>query len=192
MFDAWGDESGSVAHRDPDVYLMGAVIADPRHTADLREAMRSLLLPNEKKVHWRGDSPARHDAVIDVITELPLEAVAVVRMSAPGERDERRRRKCFERFATTLAELGCTNLTLESRGRSDDRRDMDMLAAMRASKQLDSALRLGHATGPSDSALWIADAVCGAVVADRIGEPRWLKRIAHVTTVHTVDDRPYK
>lgn len=189
MFSAWGDESGSVAHADPGVYLMAAVVAEPSIAEELRDAMRPLLLAGQKKVHWRGDSHARHDLVAAVVAELPIDAVVVVRRGPDGERDERRRRKCFETLAPLLAGLGCTELTLESRGVRDDRRDRDMVDALRASRRLDARLRLEHTPGPADPLLWIADAVCGAVVADRVGRSRWLSLLERRTTIHLVDDR---
>lgn len=120
MFVAWGDESGSVRDKDPDVYLMSGVIAEQEVVQDLRDAMRTLLLSAEKKVHWRGDTAKRHDAVIDTIGTLPVESIVVVRLSGPGEKDERKRRKFFETYIPALVGLGCSHLTLESRGLHDD------------------------------------------------------------------------
>lgn len=189
MFSAWGDESGSVADVDPGVYLMAAVVVETARIADVREAMRPLLLPGQKKVHWRGDSDAHHDVVASAVAGLPIEAVVVVRRGPDSDRDERRRRKCFATMAPLLADLGCTALTLESRGVRDDRRDRDMLDALRGSRRLDTGLRLEHTPGPADPGLWIADAVCGAVVADRTGRGRWLRLLERRTTVHVVDER---
>ncbi len=188
MFSAWGDESGSVASRDPDVYLMGAVLAVPDEVPDLRAAMRELQRPREKKVHWHADSDGRHDTIIGVVAELPIEGVVVVRHGMPGEKDERRRRKCFETFAPELVAAGCTNLTLESRGRTADERDRKMLDALRSQRRLDGTLRLDHAAGPADPVLWIADAVCGALVASRVGNRRWWAHLEKKMTVHLVDD----
>lgn len=190
VFIAWGDESGSVAGRDPNVYLMGAVVAAPDAADDLRAAMVEIRRPGEKKVHWRADSERRHDTVIGIISELPIEGVIVVRRGAPTERDERRRRKCFEAFAPELAAAGCTTLILESRGATADRRDRDMLDALRAQRRIDTRLRLDHATGPSDPVLWIADAVCGAYVASRVGDPRWWAALTSRTAVYSIDDAP--
>ncbi|MFS0701145.1 hypothetical protein AB6N24_14340 [Cellulomonas sp. 179-A 4D5 NHS] len=190
MFSAWGDESGSVASRDPDIYLMGAVLAAPEAVADLRAAMIELQRPGEKKIHWRADSEDRHDKVIGVIGELPIEGVIVVRHGMPDEKDERRRRKCFETFAPELVAAGCTDLVLESRGSAADQRDRKMLDALRSQQRLDGVLRLDHAAGPVDPALWIADAVCGALVASRVGNPRWWRVLERRMTVHLVEDAP--
>jgi len=131
---------------------------------------------------------ARHDRVVDVITRLPLTAVVVVRQGPQAEPDERRRRKCFEVLLLELIEAGCVELVLESRGTRADKRDRDLLDALRARKQA-TGLRLSHSPGPADPVLWIADAMCGAVVADRTGRPRWLTRLEDQVTVLHVDAR---
>jgi hypothetical protein len=76
---------------------------------------------------------------------------------------------------------------MESRGAGLDRKDRDMVDAMRAARTLDGTLRLEHAPGPAEPMLWIADAVCGAVVASRTGDPAFLRRIERA--VHLVEVR---
>lgn len=191
MFSGWGDESGSVSDIDPDVYLMGAVLARPEDVPALRGAMLELKRPSEKKIHWRGDTGSRHDAVVGVMAELPIEGVIVVRRGPAGEKDERRRRKCFERFAPELQDMGCTSIVLESRGRKADDRDRAMLDALRAQKRVAGSLRLAHAPGPAEPVLWIADAVCGAFVRHRLGEGRWWGVIERRMTVHVIDEAPW-
>lgn len=177
-----------MASLDPDIYLMGAVVAAPAAVEDLRAAMVELQHRGEKKIHWRADSEDRHDEVIGVIGELPIEGVIVVRHGRPEEKDERRRRKCFETFVPELVAAGCTNLVLESRGTAADQRDRKMLDALRSQRRIEGALRLDHAAGPVDPALWIADAVCGALVASRVGDPRWWRVLERRMTVHLVED----
>lgn len=184
---AWGDESGSAASTDPGVYLMSAVITEVDRAHELRNAIRPMLLPSRRKVHWRGDSRAQHDRVIELMTGLPIEALVVVRIGPDTDRDERQRRKCLEHFLPELSERGCDHLILESRGRADDRRDRNMLDALRAQRRI-SGFRLEHVAGPADPVLWLADAVCGAVVASRTGEPHWLAAIEDQVTVHHVDE----
>lgn len=187
-FHAWGDESGSKPGIDDGVYIMAAPIAEAGDCAELTEAMRTLLLPEQKKVHWRAESRRRRDTIVDVIAELPLEGVVVVRQGPKDDSDERRRRKVLERFLPTLDQLGCVELTLESRGTRLDGRDRVMLDALRTRREV-SGLRLDHATGPSDPVLWIADAICGAIVADRTGDPRWRIRLEQKLTLDVIDAR---
>ena len=138
--------------------------------------------------HWRTDSDDRHDHLIGVIARLPIEALVVVRQGPETDKNERRRCKCLETLLPELTRCGCTHLVIESRGARDDRRDRDMLDALRAKKEI-TGLRLDHAPGPADPVLWIADAVCGAVVAHRTGESRWLEAIADRVMIQNVDHR---
>jgi hypothetical protein len=170
VFHGWGDESGSVSSRDPGAFVLGAALAMPEHVAELRSAMSGLRSRSEKKVHWRDDSDKRHREVVERIAMLPLEALVVARVGPLAEPPERRRRKCFEVFAVELEQLGCSRLTLESRGAKADHRDRVMLDTMRARRSVTGGLRLDHAPGPADPCLWIADALCGAVVASRVGD----------------------
>ncbi|WP_129784633.1 hypothetical protein [Promicromonospora panici] len=87
---------------------MSGVIAEPEAVLELRDAMRTLLLSTEKKGHRRNDTEKRHDAVIDTIGTLPVESIVVVRLSGPGEKDELKRRKCFETYIQALVDLGCS------------------------------------------------------------------------------------
>lgn len=176
-FTAWGDESGSDTKLDPGAYVMGAAVIDPGAVEDVRKAVADLRLPRERKIHWRDDSDKRHDEVVDAMLGLKVEGFVVVRVGPQSDRSERRRRKTLEPFALGLAGMGCDTLTLESRGPADNRRDIDMVQALRSSRVLTEPMRVQHATGPAEPLLWIADALCGAVVSARRGDPRWLDRI---------------
>lgn len=166
---------------------MGAVILAVADVRQLTEAMGDLLLPGQRKVHWHSDRPRRHDTVIGQVAELPIRAVVVVRHGPRSDRQERRRRKAFERLVPALVERGCAELTLESRGPHADQKDRQMLDALRSRHQADG-LRLTHTPGPADPLLWYADAVVGAVVASRTGRPRWRQWLADKITVMEIED----
>lgn len=185
---AFGDESGSDRRLDPDTYILAAAVIDASHLEDVREMARRMRLPGAMKAHWRDDSAKRHTAVIGIISDMPIEGVVVARRGPSGEAPERRRRKCLEQFLFSIEEFGCTQVTLESRGLADDRRDRTLLDTMRAKKQ-SSALRLEHRPGPEEPLLWIPDALCGAVSAARTGEPRWLNAIAERVCITEIDQR---
>lgn len=188
-FLAFGDESGSDRQLDPDAYILAAAVIDPEHVDDVRGMAHELKLPNARKAHWRDDSAKRHDAVITMISKMPIEGVIVVRQGGSDERPERRRRKCMEPFLTSVEEYGCSHLMLESRGPADDNRDRTLLDTMRAKKQSD-VLRLDHTPGPEEPLLWIPDALCGAITAFRTGEKRWLEVIAERIHITEIDERP--
>jgi len=111
----------------------------------------------------------------------------VARVGSLAEREERRRRKCLELFIPTLVGLGVTDLKFESRGAKPDRLDLDMIRALRASQRVSSLLRIDHVPGPNDPLLWAADALCGAAVAARIGNPHWLETMKAASAVTVVE-----
>lgn len=174
MLVGWGDESGSVPACDPGAYLLAAALCEQERVEEVRAAMAAQRLGSEKKIHWRGDADKRHLRLIETVAALPLAGFVVVRVGPLDERPERRRRKCFEHFAATLHERGCRRLTLESRGPRDDDRDRELVRVMRHRRQLTGAMHVEHAPGPADPGLWVADAVCGAVVAARLGDSRFV------------------
>ena len=120
--------------------------------------------------------------LVDLLPEI-LEALVVVRVGPTSEVPERRRRKCFEGFVPALQALDCTHLTLESRGTHLDRKDRDMLAALRSRRVVTSGLRLDHVAGPAEPILWIADAVCGAYVGQRARGEKYFEAIRRLTRV---------
>jgi hypothetical protein len=180
---AFGDESGSVASSDPGAYIFAGVLLAPSRAGNAREAITALRRPTEKKIHWRDDADKRHAEVIRCISALPIQGLVVARVGPLSDRAERRRRKCFEAFLGELQALGCRDLTLESRGQHLDRNDMDFVNALRAQRRLSSDLRVAHLAGPTEPLLWIADAVAGAYVAHRTGDPTYFARIRGLTTV---------
>lgn len=185
MFTAWVDESGSNAALDPGVYMLAAAIAEPGALNDLRGAMQALKLPSQAKVHWHGDSPARHLIVTRTLAALPIESIVVVRVAA-SDGAERSRRKCLRELLCELHALGCTEVTLESRGPADDRRDMQILDVLRRSRHPAGGIRLYHEVGPKEPMLWIPDAVCGAVTQKRVGEGRYFDLLSNKLTLQVL------
>lgn len=180
---AFVDESGSNSALDPDTYIFAAAIADQRTVAASAEVMHSLRLRRQKKVHWRDESPERQSKVIAAVASLELEHLVVVRSCEPSERPERRRRQCLEHLCWSLQDLGVTQMTLESRGQRDDRRDLEALQTFRARKVVTGELRMEHRPGPAEPMLWVPDTVCGAVVADRTGNPEYMNVIRTACTI---------
>ncbi len=76
-------------------------------------------------------------------------------------------------------------MVLESRGKHQDKLDMEMLSHLRT-QQIVSNIRMHHKTGPSDPMLWVPDACCGAVVEKRCGTPVFYSYIEEKTTVYVI------
>jgi hypothetical protein len=186
MITAWGDESQSNGTLDPGTYILAAALTFDDDIETIREGMTRLLLPGNRKVHWRDDSAARHRRVADTIAKLPVEGFVVVR-HAPQDSPERSRRKCLSVLLPELRTLGCETLTMESRGTADDGRDRDMVRHLQRQKCPGGGVRLFHEVGPKQPLLWIADALCGAVMDQRCGEPVNFNRLDGRITIRVIE-----
>jgi hypothetical protein len=162
------------------------LLCEAERVDDIRPVLRGLLLRGQHKLHWRDEQVKRRRVIAETIGTLPVEALVVVRACRADERLERRRRGCLERLCWELERLGVVRMVLESRGRADDLRDRGMLDALRARKTVTGKLRMDHVAGRADEMLWLPDAVCGAVVASRVGEPVYLETLSDRITVTTV------
>lgn len=85
----------------------------------------------------------------------------------------------MSRLLWELEQLGVPHLHVEARQREQDNRDRRLLDQLRAGRILDGRLRMDHLPGPKEPLLWIADAIAGAVVAARQGDPRFRTVIDH-------------
>lgn len=187
MYMAWGDESGSSQAMDPGTYVMAAAMSEIESIDQVRAEMYSLLLKGQRKVHWHDESSDRRLKLVDAIASMAVEGFVVVRVGGHGDRTERRRRKCLEVLLSEVSDFGCDQLVLESRGPADDKRDRTMMDSLKSSRRLTSPLHMSHQPGPEDPMLWIPDVLCGAVVEERVGEPKYLERIASRTTVRVIE-----
>ncbi|WP_316307744.1 hypothetical protein [Clavibacter michiganensis] len=184
---AFVDESGSQENRDPGTYILAAAICDEQHLDTVRDVMHGLRRTKVGKVHWHEESAPRRLQLAAAVAELALERLVVVRSVDSTEPFERRRRKTMERLLHELTMRDVALLVAESRGPADDRRDRDHLDTLRAARALSGPIRLDHRRGPVEPVLWVADIICGAIVQDRVGNPRPLAVLGDIQII-TVDD----
>ncbi len=183
---AFVDESGSQENRDPGTYILAAAICDEQHLDTVRDVMHGLRRAKVGKVHWHEESEPRRLQLAAAVAELALERLVVVRSVDSTEPFERRRRKTMERLLHELTMRDVALLVAESRGPADDRRDRDHLDTLRAARALSGPIRLDHRRGPVEPVLWVADIICGAIVQDRVGNPRPLAALGEIQMI-TVD-----
>jgi len=144
------------------VYILGAVVfADDATLAHGREAMRSLLLPGEPKVHWYGAVDGYRNDIMSVVTGLDAMFVTVWHEILGGESDERSRRLALALLAYELQQLGVVTAVLESRQPRLDQRDLDIFRSGPVSAG-STRIRATHVRGRDEPLLWISDALCGA------------------------------
>ncbi|TJZ94889.1 hypothetical protein FA951_13460 [Dermacoccus nishinomiyaensis] len=182
---AWIDESGSDHRLDPGTYILAAAITKIEREDDVRRAMEELRLPGQKKLHWRDESHRRQRHISATVAGLKQAHLVVVRTSDPSDTMKRRRNKCLEHLLVELETRGATQATFESRGPADDRRDLELVQALRGVHRLGSGLRIHHQPGPSEPLLWIPDAICGAVTSARTSSTEYLDALGEqVSIIH--------
>lgn len=180
---AWVDESGSDRALDPGTYVLAAAIVRLAAESTIRAQISDLRLPGQVKLHWRDESAKRQAAITGAVAACELEHLVVVRAGAVEDRTERRRRKCLERLLIELELKDVTDVVLESRGKADDRRDRDMLNALRGQQIVSTSTRITHVRGRDEPLLWVPDAVCGAVTSSRTGLPAYQQLLASQLTL---------
>ena len=178
---AWADESGSRPDKDPGAYLLGTVLCEDVDVAEIRKTMDGLRI-GEPKLHWHGSSHERRGRLIEAVAQLPVTGFVVVHVD-DGANDRRHRRKCMEFLLPHLADMPCSTITFESRGQLDDS-DLATLQFLRSRRVIESTLRIEHAVGRVEPALWPADIVCGAVVQARIGNREYLDALGGAVELH--------
>ncbi|MED5815222.1 hypothetical protein VST63_22915 [Mycolicibacterium sp. 050232] len=183
MLTAWADESGSRPDLDPGAYLLAAVLCEEDDTAELRKAMEGLRI-GEKKLHWHGSSSDRRADLVRAVAELPVTGLIVVHCDRDAD-DRRHRRKCMEFLLPHLADMPCSTITFESRG-TVDHSDLATMQMLRSRRAIDATLRIEHAVGLVEPALWAADIVCGAVVQARIGNSDYLDVLGSGVELHAI------
>ncbi|GLW97781.1 hypothetical protein [Microtetraspora sp. NBRC 16547] len=112
--------------------------------------------------------------------------VFVVHEGEPAAKSERRRRKCFERLVWELSKAGVAEIVIESREKTQNKRDRDLLGALLARHRIPGGLRIQHVAGAVEPLLWIADCAAGALVAYRCDDPSYFKRLSEVAEIYRI------
>ncbi|MCF2126021.1 hypothetical protein L1I79_06150 [Strepomyces sp. STD 3.1] len=145
------------------VYLLSSVIVPQGELAAVRERMTGLRLPGQrKKLHWRDESAARRALAADGLASLRADIVIATWCGMSHDKQERARRKALETLLLDLARRSVRQALFESRGPDRDRADVASLAGLRRSGILPSTMRVDHAPGSDEHALWAADIAAGA------------------------------
>lgn len=163
--------------------MLAAALCEEDDLAELRKAMENLRI-GEAKVHWHDSSAGRRNVLIEAVLELPVVGFVVVHVDKDAD-DRRHRRKCMEHLLPHLAQMPCSTITFESRGQLDSS-DMATMQKLRSRHAIESTLRIEHAVGRVEPALWAADIVCGAVVQARIGNPQYLNALGSTVELYSI------
>ncbi|MFD7654983.1 hypothetical protein ACFV4N_13480 [Actinosynnema sp. NPDC059797] len=151
---AFVDES-----RRRDTYLLAAAIVSPSQLHPLRKLLRGLLLPGQRELHFKKETPQRRKLILSRLAEAGVEVHIYRRNCAQGP--EAARQACLARLTTDLLDLGGGRLVLDTR---EDRDILDMRTIRTALGKYPRASQLyyEHLISTNEALLWIADAVAWA------------------------------
>ncbi|NYI42515.1 hypothetical protein [Demequina lutea] len=183
-FRAFVDESAAGRGDDQQEYLICAAIISDGACDEVREQLRSLLLPGQIKFHWTAESPARRRKIVSQIVDLGPMSVVVTHLHARHKKIERYRRKCLETLYHELISMPVFDVTLESRDRKQDSADREHIVALQ-SQGLDTRVRIAHLRGGDEPLLWIADTVLGAINAEHLGDCSFMDELRPTLLVKT-------
>jgi hypothetical protein len=173
---AFVDES-----RRNSMYYVAAAIVVPAQLACTRKAMRALLLPGQREIHFKFEKPQRQRYIADAVARLPVE-VWIYRRTCERQ-DEPARQNCMLHLTTDLLAHGAHMLSIDSREHRDYR-DEDTIRTALGGHRHSTLLSYQHIPSTQDPLLWIADiaAWCFSAKGD------WRARIKPVVgAVHDLD-----
>ncbi|MFI6496372.1 hypothetical protein [Nonomuraea typhae] len=183
---AYVDESMVLSHGR---YLLVAVLVAPADAAGHRDVLRSLLEHGQGRLHWRHENDKRRRHLIEVVAEMHPVGVVVVGTHLDAKKQERGRRKCLERLFWELGGCHVDNVVLERRHNDLDRRDREMVAALRGCHAIPPRLRPEWCDPGSEPLLWLPDMVAGARARAERGDDCFWRPIDDEMRVVFVDTR---
>lgn len=171
---AWGDESVRIT-ANPSAYLLAATIVDPEESID---GLMRVKPANAKKLHWRDMTRHNQSLSLAALSCVRQATTVVVGTPLPKKKQERGRRKCLECLLPELEARGVAVLVLESRDDEKNKKDRDLLFAMRRKGQIES-IDIIHRRAENEPLLWIPDQILGAygdVLCGNPGSKTWLEQ----------------
>ncbi len=147
------------------IYVIAAAIIAPTDSEHIRRDVRALLRGRQQRFHWRDESEAMRQRMLDHLTRLDLDAVISVQEPVEPAKLERARALCLQRLLWELLDTDLEELVIESRQDHNDRRDRRTIAHAQRSKTAPPGLAYRFAWPHDEPLLWIADALASATGA---------------------------
>lgn len=137
-------------------YIVVAAFVEPRRLAPMRQAMRMLLLPGQRRLHFTKERDDRRRAILSTMCELDVEARVYV--APAGLSEVSARPLCLEALIQEAFEVGAKRLVLE-RDDSAVLRDNRLLSARISKADHEEGLSYEHMRAHEENLLWIPDAI---------------------------------
>lgn len=140
----------------PNRYLLCATVVSTADRADVRQALRAMLLPNQRRLHAKRESEGRRRMLLKVLSNTAgFSCLLVVGQGC----DERDRGSCLRALVVRLRELEVREVILERIDPGTIARDRAIMDAVGAGAD-DFDWR--HEDPSFEPLLWISDLVANA------------------------------
>lgn len=161
----WVDESYRAAADGH--YVLAAAVIEATRVDAVRAQARAVPPKGAKVFHWRDERPELRMTMLKQVVGMGVGLVVAVSTPVDSRRQQRARALCLKRLAWELAERGVRELVIESRG-EQDAQDRKVLAGLHRAGEIPKDLIYRFDT-KDEPALWVPDAIAGAVGEDRCG-----------------------
>ncbi|WP_246821011.1 hypothetical protein [Corynebacterium sp. HMSC073D01] len=179
------DESLMLRGENCQEYMICATVLELDQCERIRDALVPLLLPGQTKLHWTDEQSKRRREIAKSISALGCHHVIVSTLSQESRKTERYRRKCLERLYYEVSEMKISRVTLESRQKTQNQKDIEHIVALQGSG-LYRDIRLKHINGSDEPLLWIPDVVLGMYNATFRGEQQYWREFERKVVCHAI------
>jgi hypothetical protein len=135
-------------------HLLAATLVAPAALHSTRSLMRSLLLPGERRVHFKSEKDSRRKFIVSRLVDRTFEVIVV----ASSEKGDSARAVLLERLVSEAIDRGVSRLVLDSRDHA--------------------GIVYEHIQSSAEPALWVSDAVAWCIGAG--GD--WVRRVNPLVT----------
>lgn len=141
----------------PNRYLLCAVVASTNDRHNVRQILRRLLLPNQRRLHAHTESDGRRRMLLKAMCEIPGVNcyLAIGRQRRAGAREN-----CLRALIPLLLEMRAREIVLERVDHGTARSDRLVIDEIMRGYAEECAWR--HEAPEHEELLWIADAVASA------------------------------
>jgi len=136
-------------------FIMAVSAVPANRVRDIEKSLRGLLLPGQKKIHFRTESDRRRKLIIGVFRELNVR-VSVWKIS--GKRDKYSRDACLGAITSESISCGVVSIVLE-REASQMSRDRTLISGLLRQANMSDSITFEHVAPQSHPLLWVSDAV---------------------------------
>lgn len=159
-------------------YMICAAIISPNVMKAVREELRKMLLPRQRRLHFVDESNQRRRKCLAVMSELPVEA----RMYTSQQNEAVARELLLGHLLSDLVPLKCQRLIIESREANQNARERRQIAAA-IREEAAPQMTYDHMRPHEEPLLWVSDAVAWAYGAGGEWRPQVEALVTHILEV---------